>query len=149
MPLWQIDIYPAEGQIDRESIRTCEEISELGLGSDLTLSVAKGFLIQGNFALDEARRLADTLLCDGVTERSIVAIAGQEALNQPPGQQTTLVNVLPKPGVMDPVASSTVGAARDAGLTLKRFERCANIGLAIRIPLHWRQFVVVRFRTMR
>ena len=115
MPLWQIDIYPAEGQIDRESIRICEEISELGMDADVSLSVAKGFLIQGNFALDDAQRLAETLLCDGVTERSVVAIAGQDALNEPPGQHTTLVNVLPKPGVMDPVAASTVGAARDAG----------------------------------
>ena len=32
MPLWQIDIYPADGQIDREATRTAEEIAELGLG---------------------------------------------------------------------------------------------------------------------
>jgi phosphoribosylformylglycinamidine synthase II len=119
MPLWQIDIYPADGQVDREAVRTSEEIAELGLGDNVSLSFAKGFLVQGNFALDEARRLAETLLCDGITERSIVAIAGQDALNQPPsdfaGAQATLINVLPKPGVMDPVAASTVSAAKDAG----------------------------------
>ena len=115
MPLWQIDIYPADGQVDREADRISEEIAELGLGDDVSISFAKGFLVQGNFAHDEAMRLAETLLCDGVTERSVVAIAGQDALNEPPGQQTTMVNVLPKPGVMDPVAVSTVGAAQDAG----------------------------------
>ena len=124
MPLWQIDIYPADGQVDREAIRTSEEIHELGLGDDVSISFAKGFLVQGNFALGEAQRLAETLLCDGVTERSVVAIAGQDALNEPPPNndsgeydsgQTTLVNVLPKPGVMDPVAASTIGAAKDAG----------------------------------
>ncbi len=115
MPLWQIDIYPADGQIDREAIRTTEEIAELGLGHDVSVAFAKSFLVQGKFARDEAMRLADTLLCDSVTERSVVAIAGQEILSAPPGEQTTLVNVLPKPGVMDPVAASTVGAAQDAG----------------------------------
>lgn len=116
MPLWQIDIYPSENQVDREAIRTSEEISELGLGSQLSVAFARTFLVQGDFMRDEAVRLAETLLCDAVTERSVVAIAGQEVLNQPPEEEcSTLVNVLPKPGVMDPVAASTVGAARDAG----------------------------------
>ncbi|MDA8743103.1 phosphoribosylformylglycinamidine synthase subunit PurL [Rubripirellula amarantea] len=115
MPLWQIDIYPADGQVDREAQRTAEEIAELGLGENISVAFARGFLVQGEFAKDEAVRLATTLLSDSVTESSVVAIAGQDDLNEPPGSQTTLVNVLPKPGVMDPVAASTLGAARDAG----------------------------------
>ncbi|MEM1068686.1 MAG: phosphoribosylformylglycinamidine synthase subunit PurL [Planctomycetota bacterium] len=119
MPLWQIDIYPSENEVDREAERTSEEIAELGLGSDLPVSFARSFLVQGQFPLDEANRLADTLLCDSVTERSVVAIAGQDALMEPPGDQSTLVHVLPKPGVMDPVAASTVGAAQDAGFDVE------------------------------
>ena len=119
MPLWQIDIYPAENEVDREATRTTEEIAELGLGDDVSVTFAKSFLVQGEFARDEAVRLADVLLCDSVTERSVVAIAGQDILNEPPGEQTTLVNVLPKPGVMDPVAASTVGAAQDAGFDVQ------------------------------
>jgi len=115
MPLWQIDIYPADEQVDREAARTSEEIAELGLGEDVTVSFARSFLVQGEFALEEANRLAETLLCDSVTERSVVAIAGQDTLMEPPSDQTTVVHVLPKPGVMDPVAASTVGAAQDAG----------------------------------
>ena len=58
---------------------------------------------------EEALNLAKTLLCDAVTEQSVVAIAGQEVLNQPPRDEcSTLVNVLPKPE-MDPVAASTAG----------------------------------------
>ena len=116
MPLWQIDIYPAEGEFDREAERTSEEIRELGLGDSVSVRFARGFLVQGDLNHAGAVRLAETLLADPVTERSIVAIAGQEALCEPPGEQTTLVNVLPKPGVMDPVAASTISAARDAGL---------------------------------
>ena len=124
MPLWQIDIYPGEGQVDRESLRTAEEIHELGLGQDIAVTCARGFLVQGNFALDQAKRLADTLLSDTVTETSVVAIAGQDALNAPPpgvtvSENVTLVNILPKPGVMDPVAASTTGVAKDAGLDVE------------------------------
>ena len=116
MPLWQIDIYPADGEVDRDAQRTAEEIRELGLGENITVSFARGFLVQGNFDHEAAVQLAESLLSDSVTERSVVAIAGQDVLCQPPGEETCLVNVLPKPGVMDPVAASTVGAAKDAGL---------------------------------
>ena len=121
MPLWQIDVFPADNQVDREAIRTSEEIAELGLGENISVTFAKSFLVQGEFAKEEAVRLAETLLCDSVTEQSVVAIAGQEVLSSPPSNnvategETTLVHVLPKPGVMDPVAASTVGAAQDAG----------------------------------
>lgn len=119
MPLWQIDIYPAVDQVDREALRTREEIAELGLGQQVSVMFARSFLVQGEFPRNEAVRLAASLLCDAVTERSVVAIAGQEILNEPPGDQTTLINVLPKPGVMDPVAASTVGAAQDAGFQVE------------------------------
>ena len=116
MPLWQIDIYPAEDQVDREGGRTSEEIQELGLGEQVDVIFARSFLVQGDFDRADAVRLADTLLSDAVTERTVVAIAGQDTLNEPPGSNSRLVNVLPKPGVMDPVAASTIGAATDAGI---------------------------------
>ncbi|TWU20431.1 Phosphoribosylformylglycinamidine synthase subunit PurL [Novipirellula galeiformis] len=118
MPLWQIDIYPAEGQVDREAKRTTEEIHELGLHDHLDIDFARSFLIQGDFAHGEAVQLANTLLVDAVTERAVVAIAGQDVLNEPPGDNLTLVNVLPKPGVMDPVAASTIAAAKDIGFNV-------------------------------
>ena len=118
MPLWQIDIYPAEGQIDREAIRTTEEIHELGLDDRIDIAFARGFLVQGELDEDQAQQLATTLLADSVTEFPVVAIAGDDALCEPPGSQTTMINVLPKPGVMDPVAASTLSAARDAGFEI-------------------------------
>ncbi len=128
MPLWQIDIYPASGHVDRDAARTSEEIAELGLGENVSVAFARGFLVEGDFALAEATRLAETLLADRVTERAVVAIAGQDALSVPPNlvvgdqhsvRETTLVNVLPKPGVMDPVAASTASAAKDAGIEVR------------------------------
>lgn len=135
MPLWQIDIHPAPGQPDRAGERTSEEIRDLGLGDAVAVRSARGYLVQGDFMLDSARRLGQELLADPVTEIAVVALAGQEILSRPadlsrpvagessmppggdpPGPSPpTLVNVLPKPGVMDPVANSTLSAARDSG----------------------------------
>lgn len=114
MTLWQVDIYPAEGQIDRDGKRTSSEIHELGLG-DVSIAQARCFLVQGKLSRDDVGRLASTLLADGVTEFPVIALAGDDELCEPPGDQTTQVHVLPKPGVMDPVALSTASAARDAG----------------------------------
>ena len=50
MPLWQIDIYPADNEVDREAIRTTQEIAELGLGDHVGITFARGFLVQGDFA---------------------------------------------------------------------------------------------------
>lgn len=114
MPLWQIDIYPADGFTDRDGLRTSEQISELGLG-EVSVSFARGYLVQGELDLEAATQMATTLLSDSVTERTVVAIAGDDSLTEPPGDNVTLVHVMPKPGVMDPVAESTVAAARDSG----------------------------------
>ncbi|TWU45686.1 Phosphoribosylformylglycinamidine synthase subunit PurL [Novipirellula aureliae] len=118
MPLWQIDIYPADGQLDREALRTQEEIHELGLHDTLKIDFARGFLVQGDLDYEQAVELATSLLADDVTERSVVAIAGEDTLCEPPGENMTLVNVLPKPGVMDPVAESTIAAAKDIGFNV-------------------------------
>ncbi|MEM6689448.1 MAG: phosphoribosylformylglycinamidine synthase subunit PurS, partial [Planctomycetota bacterium] len=118
MPLWQIDIYPAEGQINRQAERVSDEIQELGLGNDISIVFARSFLVEGSLEHDDAEKLATTLLADSVTEHPIVAIAGSEDLNEPPGAETTAVHVLPKPGVMDPVATSTLMAAKDAGFAV-------------------------------
>lgn len=121
MPLWQIDIYPAENEIDREGARTSEEIHELGIGDDISVVFARGFLIEGEIDGDQAEQIAQSLLADSVTERTVVGIAGAEALSQPPSESADvrLVNVLPKPGVMDPVAASTISAARDIGFDVQ------------------------------
>ncbi|KAA5539279.1 phosphoribosylformylglycinamidine synthase subunit PurL [Roseiconus nitratireducens] len=121
MPLWQIDIYPAENEVDREGLRTSEEIHELGLGDQVSVVFARGFLVQGELDAEQAQRVAQSLLSDAVTERTVVALAGQPPLNEPPtdSPDVRLVNVLPKPGVMDPVAASTIGAARDIGFDVE------------------------------
>ncbi|EMI58364.1 phosphoribosylformylglycinamidine synthase subunit PurL [Rhodopirellula sallentina] len=136
MPLWQIDIHPAPEQIDRMGLQTADEIHQLGLGDNLTIAAARGYLVEGEISDEQAQQIAATLLADAVTERTVVGrlSAGngngslEDPLSEPPEslmeslaekgieEQPHLVHVMSKPGVMDPVAASTQGALADSGL---------------------------------
>ncbi|MFV2066536.1 MAG: phosphoribosylformylglycinamidine synthase subunit PurL [Pirellulales bacterium] len=141
--LWEIDIYPLDGQPDRLAAEILAEANDLGLGEDLTVQTARGYLIEAeSLTLEQAERFARELLADGVVERTVVAPVGDPVLIAPPpnavrgrnrkelpdtgarcAQMTaqesnapSLVHVLPKPGVMDPVADSARQAMADFGI---------------------------------
>lgn len=144
MPLWQIDIHPAPGQVDRLGEQTAREIHELGLGDDLLIAAARGYLIQADIDEASASEIASTLLADSITESVVVGHPGKDAsqveadLSEAPESlmellaergiesEPHLVHVMPKPGVMDPVAASTQGALADRGVegsTVKTFRK--------------------------
>ncbi|MGE0759138.1 MAG: AIR synthase related protein, partial [Pirellulaceae bacterium] len=119
--LWEIDIYPAAGQPDVIGRGVVADAQDLGLGSHLRVLAGRGFLVQGNLDAAAVQRLARELFADHVVEQTIVARVGDPALNHPPQpggphSEVRLIHVLPKPGVMDPVAQSALGAAADFGL---------------------------------
>ncbi len=109
--LWEVDIYPAEGQPDRAARSVAADAADLGLAQDLPVTASSGYLIQGELSRADVERLARELLADPVVERSVVAPVGDPSLAlraSVPGdaKSVRLVHVLPKPGVMDPVAQS-------------------------------------------
>ncbi|MEM6980076.1 MAG: phosphoribosylformylglycinamidine synthase subunit PurL [Planctomycetota bacterium] len=128
MPLWQIDIHPTSDQADRSALQIQREIHELGLGDDLHIASARGFLIEGELDQTQADEIAATLLADQIVETTRVAICGDESLAEPPEplieslveagieSDPTMVTVLTKAGVMDPVAASTLAALSDLGV---------------------------------
>src|SRR3990172_10987509 len=124
---WEIDIYPAEGQPDLIGDQVAADAADLGLAKHLAVAAARGYLIQGELDQEEVVRIAHELLADRVVERTVVAPVGDEALNVAPDGRRRLVHVLPKPGVMDPVAQSALAAVADLGLeaeavrTLKKY----------------------------
>jgi phosphoribosylformylglycinamidine synthase len=115
--LWEIDIHPAEGQPDRAAERVSAAARELGLAGDLHVATARGFLVQGD-DLDQSavERLANELLVDAVVERAVIAPVGDPRLAATRSGARHTVTVLLKPGVMDPVAQSTLTAAADLGI---------------------------------
>ncbi len=154
--LWEVDIYPAPGQPDLLGRPISTAAAELGLAAELEVAAARGYLIQADWDLGQAQRVALELLTDSIVETAIVAPVGDESLNQRPklvdagadaetrrhgdaeipasssssSPSPLLVHVLPKPGVMDPVAQSVMSAIEDFGLkaevvrTLKKFWIC-------------------------
>ncbi|NQU20975.1 MAG: phosphoribosylformylglycinamidine synthase, partial [Candidatus Nealsonbacteria bacterium] len=114
--LWEVDIYPADGQVDLIARQVAARAADLGLADDLHVAAARGYLIQGDLDRDQVARIADELLADRVVERTVVAPIGDAELTRAPAGRPGLIHVLPKPGVMDPVAQSVMAAIADFDL---------------------------------
>lgn len=120
MSLWEVDLYPLEGQPDLLARRVTAEAATLGLGK-VDVQAARGFLIQSGAHSPELKqadidKIVRELLCDAVVERAVVGRPADAALRKAPAGHDQLVHVLPKPGVMDPVAQSVLSAVADLGL---------------------------------
>ena len=111
--LWQIEIYPAPGLPDPDAQRIAADAADLGIAPRLSVRTARGYLLEGPLDRSQAELLARQLLADQVVERAVVAPVGDEQLSVPVGGAEHLVYVLPKPGVMDPVALSAQQAIED------------------------------------
>lgn len=120
--LWEVDIYPGEGQPDRTAQSVAAMAGELGLPAKwgvekLRVRAGHGYLVQGaHLEADDLQRLVSGLLADAIVESTVVARAGDAKLVEPPDGFSRPVYVLLKPGVMDPVAQSTRRAVADMGL---------------------------------
>ena len=125
--LWEVDIYARPGQPDLIAGRVAARAAELGLAEKLAVTSARGYLIQGQLDHGQVTRIAGELLADRVVERTVVAPVGDPELSRPPDGPLQLIHVLPKPGVMDPVAQSVLEAIADfdfeaeAVRTLKKY----------------------------
>src|SRR5689334_9778432 len=104
--LWEIDIYAAAGEVDRPAERLRHDARDLGLSGEFAVTTASGYLVEGAIDPDQVERLGRELLADPVVERTLVAPVGDARLAKPPVAGQQLIHVLPKPGVMDPVAQS-------------------------------------------
>lgn len=113
MTLWEVDIYPADSQPDRKAERVAAEAAELGVVENLSLKTARGFLLEGDLTPEQVLTIAERLLANAVVERTVVAKVGDPTLHTSSNGHSQLVHVIPKPGVMDPVAQSAKKAIQD------------------------------------
>lgn len=119
MTLWEVDVMPAESWPDIAGEALAAEARDLGLADGVNIKAAKGFLLQGELTAQQAREAADRLLADSITEE--VRLRNTRDVEAEPDPDTgTLVHVLPKPGVMDPVALSTLSALQDMGFKVEQ-----------------------------
>jgi len=117
--LWEIDIHPAPGQPNRRAQQVAADAIAMGLAPSLELAAAHGYLVQGRLTEDDVHRLAAQLLADQIVERAEIAPLGDRRWTDAVDGLPRLVHVLPKPGVMDPVALSATEAAADAGFDVE------------------------------
>ena len=111
--LWEVSLFPGPDQPDFAAQRVLAELRDLGIAANLTVRAGTGYLVQGDLTRDQVQRLAAGLFGDAVTEVAMIGRVGEESLSTPPAVFTQCVYVLPKPGVMDPVAESALRAAKD------------------------------------
>ena len=64
--LWEVEIRPAENQVDREGARVLAEIHALGLQSVREVRSARSFLIEGELEESTVQRVAaECFFCHG------------------------------------------------------------------------------------
>ncbi len=129
--LWEVEIRPGEGEVDREGQRVLAECRELGLDSIREVSSARSFLLQGELNEDEVSAISRTLLVDSVSESSRAhRLDGSPGTNGS-GDQATLLTVLFKPGVTDNVGQSAQKALRDQKVSVDAVATCRRYRLNV------------------
>lgn len=111
--LWEVEIHPAKGQVDREGARVLSEARALRLGSINAVRAARSFLIEGDADAATIEKRALGLLVDSVVETCSVHPLGQQPSTLNPQPSAPQLNVMLKPGVTDNVALSTKAALTD------------------------------------
>ncbi|MGZ0164100.1 MAG: phosphoribosylformylglycinamidine synthase subunit PurL [Planctomycetales bacterium] len=123
--LWEVEIRPAAGQVDREGERVLAECSGLGLQSVSSVDAARSFLLQGEVADEVVTRVSRTLLADGVAESFAIHRLDAAADNSSNASQSgQLLNVLFKDGVTDNVANSALKALMDQDVSVEAVATC-------------------------
>jgi phosphoribosylformylglycinamidine synthase II len=93
-------------------------LCEAGLGSVAGASASRLYYLEGSLDRADVERVAAELLADPVTESAVIAGMG-DALS-PVAAGTVAFEVHPRPGVMDPVAESTLAELRAEGIGVER-----------------------------
>ncbi len=113
--LWQIDIFPVDGQPNRLSIEVLDNARDLRIDQSLAIDASRGFLIQGPISAEQVAELTAKLLVEPVVEHCQFAAVGADSLSKPTTTNKNLIYVLPLPGVTDPQAESALLAMRQLG----------------------------------
>ncbi|MCA9055382.1 MAG: phosphoribosylformylglycinamidine synthase, partial [Planctomycetaceae bacterium] len=121
--LWEVEIRPADSEVDREGAHVLEAARRVGAGSVRSVQSGRSYLVEGELDATEIAGPALHLLADSVTETATVHPL--PASHASPGpQDAALLNVLFKPGVTDNVGLTAEKALKDLGLKIDRVATC-------------------------
>jgi len=120
--LWELEIRPKPGLVDREAERVLNDCREIEANSITEMVSGRSFLIEGDLQRTVVEQLAREFLVDDVVE--IFTVRPLSAGAEPHGDGRQLLNVLFKPGVTDNVGLTTETALRDRGLTIRAVATC-------------------------
>jgi phosphoribosylformylglycinamidine synthase len=110
---WRVEVKDKEGVFNSSSETLKSEISELGFGKIEDVRIKFIYFLIGSLTQTEARRISEDLLIDSVTQEYHLYSQDETPL-VPEGY--TALQVIYKPGVMDPVEESTLKGIRDLGV---------------------------------
>ncbi|MFN9434146.1 MAG: phosphoribosylformylglycinamidine synthase subunit PurS, partial [Planctomycetota bacterium] len=115
MKLWQVDIRSADGQPDALGADAASSAREMGISQRLQLFGIHGFLLQGDLETSLVQEIATNYLADPIAQQFMTGAVGDPVWSDPQSIGLTkgsMIHVLFKPGVMDPVAQSTLAMLR-------------------------------------
>lgn len=108
---WRIVVQNKDGFVDHRGESLRAEWESAGLRGKPTIRAGQAYELSGALTETDARRLADKLLADPVTQAASVSPADAPAAGH--GRRA---EIWPKKGVADPVADTVVLAAQDLGV---------------------------------
>ncbi len=122
--LWEVEIQPIGSEKDYEGQRVLASAKSQGIVGLTSVKAARTFLIQGDLSENDARRAAEQLLVDPVTEQFAVhqlPVSPSEISNL---KSQMLLNVLLHPGVTDSVAENAIQALNRLKLSVTNAATC-------------------------
>ena len=120
---WEIEVQPTARAHDVHGEEVLQQVRDLGIASVTAVASARLFYLDTDEPADQVERVARELLADPIVERYRISDGrrrAKPALSKAEGDPRPAVTVRRKPGVMDPVATSTLQAVADMGLAARR-----------------------------
>ncbi|WP_437205069.1 phosphoribosylformylglycinamidine synthase subunit PurL [Planctomicrobium sp. SH664] len=118
--LWEIEIHPVAGEVDREGARIQAEAKSRGWTTIHHIKAARSFLVEGDLQPADLPKVS-RFLADPITEQTLVrGLPATEAV----AAGESLLNVLFKPGVTDNVGLTAANALRGLGLAVSGVATC-------------------------
>ena len=100
--LWEVDVSLTDADGDHAARQLVAAAAELGLSDCTAARTAAGWLIEGDLDRSTVDQIAVRLLADPVSETFIADVPDAPRLAAPRDGLSTIVHVLPRPGVTDP-----------------------------------------------